>query len=474
MFAGHFTGDRRSDDPHIPFLAIAQRLFVSAAPLSGVHLADLVMEATDAAMVGRLGAMEIAAVGLGAGLMSMYFVFCFSVAGQVGAFISKRLGQDDVAGVVVAVRSGLVLNGSLALPAIVIAWSIEPVLVATGQDPEVARMTGEYLRIAAFALLPWVLFSVFDFFAAALGSPRYAFAISWFGAGLNVLGNYGLVYGKFGLPALGIEGSAISTVATASFNLALITLVIALHPRFRRFKIFRARLDGATSPIAQMLRLGSPPGLASASELGFLAALSILIGSTDANLLAACQIAITVSLLIYAVVTGLGVGLTCLVAEFDGRGSREGVRFTCIAAQAIGLAFLIGFAALCFLCPNCVVSIFLDMDDVENSATIALASRVLGLFALCRVFHGVRMLSARALAGLGDTLVPSAITFAGSWAFSLPLGLALVHSFGFDGMGYIWAEIAAAGFAAILVTARLSRVIAQGSPLPISSRRLAT
>src|SRR3569623_1566559 len=119
---------------------MAVRLLLTAFPLAGVYLADLAVEATDTAMVGRLGATEVAAVGLGATIIFLYTVFFLSIPSTADVIVAERNGQGDRLGAIAAAQHGLWLSVAMVVPAMVLVWFLEPVLRATGQEPEIATL----------------------------------------------------------------------------------------------------------------------------------------------------------------------------------------------------------------------------------------------------------------------------------------------------------------------------------------------
>jgi MATE family multidrug resistance protein len=434
---------------------MAVRLLLSAFPLAGVYLADLATEATDTAMVGRLGATEVAAVGLGATIVFLYTVFFMSIPSTADVFVAERNGQGDRIGAIEAAQHGLWLSVALVIPAMVLVWWLEPVLRATGQSPEIAAMARDYAVAVSPAFIAWAAFSSLDFFVAALGRPGIAFAIAWVGVGLNAFGNYCLIYGNLGFPPMGVVGAAYATDFAVYANLLLIVLAVSVHPAIRTYRVLAEIRPMRWGLIRELLRLGLPSSFGGLLEVAYITVSALLIGRYSADLLAASQISLSFNLFLFAFVSGLALALTYLVAELNGHGRVREIWTANLAGQSIALVFLALVAALCLAAPRLIVGLFLSLDDPANRASIDYATRIIGIVALARILHGVRWLSYRALKGMRDTLVPAFASIACSWGIGIPFGLWLTYRTALGGVGFMLGDLAAASAGAAVLSLRL-------------------
>jgi len=440
------------------YRAMAVRLLLSAFPLAGVYLADLAVEATDTAMVGRLGATEVAAVGLGATIVFLYTVFFMSIPSTADVFVAERNAQGDRRGAIEAAQHGLWLSVAMVIPAMILVWWLEPILRATGQKPEIAALARDYAVAVSPAFLGWATFSTLDFFVAALNRPGIAFAIAWIGVGLNALGNYALIYGNFGFPRLGLVGAAYATDLAAFANLLLIVIAVSIHPAIRPYRVLTEIQPLRRSVFRELLRLGLPGSFGGLLEVAYITVSALLIGRYSADLLAASQVSLSFNLFLFAFVSGLSLGLTYLVAELNGHGRVREIWTANLAGQSIAFVFLALVAILCLAAPRPIVGLFLSLDDPTNQASIDYATTVIGVVALARILHGIRWLSWRALKGMRDTLVPSLASIACSWGIGLPLGLWLVYRSALGGVGFMLGDLAAGGAGAVVLSLRLWRM----------------
>jgi MATE family multidrug resistance protein len=431
------------------------RLLLAAFPLAGVYLADLATEATDTAMVGRLGATQVAAVGLGATIVFLYTVFFMSVPSTADVFVAERNARGEQLGAIEAAQHGLWLSIALVIPAMVLVWWLDPILRATGQSPEIAALARDYAVAVSPAFVAWAAFSTLDFFVAALNRPGIAFAIAWVGVGLNAIGNYCLIYGNFGFPRLGVVGAAYATDFAAFANLLLIVVAVSTHPAIRAYRVLTHIQPVRWSLFRELLQLGLPSGIGGLLEVAYIMVSALLIGRYSSDLLAASQISLSFNLFLFAFVSGLALGLTYLVAELNGRGRVREIWTANLAGQSIAFAFLALVAVLCLAAPRLIVGLFLSFDEPANQASIGFAIRIIGVVAIARILHGIRWLSWRALKGMKDTFVPSFASIACSWGIGIPLALWLVYHTTLGGIGFMLADLGAAGAGATVLSARL-------------------
>jgi len=167
--------------------------------------------------VARLGETALAASSLGIAVFGLTMWGISGLTGACAPLIAAELGRRShaVREVRRSVRMALwlsVLVGGLGMGLCLLG---ERLMLATGQDPRTSAMAGQFLGIVAWAMIPMIAASVLRTFVAALGRPIYSTAITLLAIAVNAFGNWVLVFGNLGAPALGLEGSALSSVLTA-------------------------------------------------------------------------------------------------------------------------------------------------------------------------------------------------------------------------------------------------------------------
>jgi hypothetical protein len=233
-----------------------------------------------------------------------------------------------------------------------------------------------------WGLVPGLWFVVLRNFIASLERPRAGMVVMFFAVGFNALADYGLIFGAFGLPALGLRGAGIATALTnACMFLGLLGYVL-VDRRFRRFQILGRLWRPDPAHLREIFRIGLPIGVTLVMEVGLFATAGFLIGLIGTAQLAAHQIALQCASVTFMVPLGLAQAATVRVGLAAGAGDAEGVRRAGVAALAIGGAFMLAMATLMWTAPRAIVGLFIDLGAPTNApvvhAAVTFLARVLG------------------------------------------------------------------------------------------------
>jgi MATE family multidrug resistance protein len=220
---------------------------VIAAPLAAAYLAEIAMMITDMVIVGRLGSVQLAAVGLAGDLMIEIMLFGMAIVSIVGVLVAQTIGAGDAQSGAHHLRQGLWLATALSIPSTLLCWNLMPLLALTDQDPAVLAFGESYLQAAVWCILPSLWFVVLREFVAALSRPQSVMVITVAAVALNAVLSYGLVHGAFGLPALGVAGAGWATSIVCWVMFAALAWHMTRAARFRPYRVFHAlsRLDPA-------------------------------------------------------------------------------------------------------------------------------------------------------------------------------------------------------------------------------------
>ena len=196
-----------------------------AAPLAAANLLQMLVYALDVIFVARLGEEALAASSLSISLFGL-MMWCFSgLTAACAPLIAAELGKraHAVREVRRSVRMAMWLAVACGLVGMAVCLAGEQIMLFTGQDPAISARAGDFLAILMFAMIPSILSNVLRTFVSALGRPFFATLITLLAIFVNGFGNYALVFGHFGAPALGLEGSALSSILT---SLAVLTAYV--------------------------------------------------------------------------------------------------------------------------------------------------------------------------------------------------------------------------------------------------------
>lgn len=433
--------------------------FRLAWPLALANLLQMLVHAVDVIFVARLGERELAASALAIALFGLLMWAFSGLTGMVAALIAEELGRKKhaVREVRRSVRMGLWLAVLSGLIGMAICWSGEAILIASGQEADIADRAGDFLRIVMWAMIPMIMANVLRSFVSALGRPIFATAITGLAIFASIAGNYAFVFGNLGAPALGLEGSALSSVLTSLFILASYIIAITWNRQLRRYRIFGNWWRSEWSRFRELVLLGSPVMLTILAEAGLFSAAALLMGRIGASELAGHTVALQIAALAFQIPFGIGQAATIRVGYHYGGRDRAAVGRAGWVGIGMGAAFMCVTAAIMILFPTLILRIYVDPDAPKNAAMVGFALQYIIVAAAFQLFDGVQAVAAGALRGVQDTRIPMVIAIFSYWVPGLGAALWLGFYTPLSGTG-VWLGLAIGlVFAALLLTWRWAR-----------------
>ena len=429
-----------------------------AWPLILANLTMQLIQATDVVLLGWLGPNELAAAALGLSLSFGMILFALGVLTATSPMMASALGarSNAVRDVRRTFRQGVWAAALMTVPTLIVLWNAEGVILAFGQEPELARLAGRFLRGYMWVIPTWMLFQVMRNFVSALERPGWVLAISAAGIPLHALVSWSLIFGHLGMPELGIFGGGIgSSIVWAAMALAL-AIVVLTDRQFRRFHLFGRFWRADWPRFRQLFRLGGPIGFTMGFEGAVFSAAAYLMGLFGAPSVAAHQIALQIAATSFMVPLALGQATTVRVGLAYGRGDRAAIGLAGWTAFGLSTAFMTLMATLMFAFPRELITLFLE-DTPANATVVALGVSFLRIAALFQIVDGWQVVGAGMLRGLHDTRVPMIFALIGYWAIGLGVGVALAFFMDWRGIGIWWGLAAGLGVVAILMLWRWSR-----------------
>jgi MATE family multidrug resistance protein len=442
-----------------PWRAEMRATLALASPLILTNVAQALIHATDVVLLGWVGPRTLAAGTLGINVYVAFLIFGMGLVTAASPMIAKELGEraHSVRDVRRTVRQAMWAAATLTVPIWILLWNTKAILLALGQDPGLAADAQRFIRALEWGLLPYLFYLVLRSFISALEKPLWSLLVGLCAVVFNGLLNYGLIFGRFGLPALGLQGAGIGSALANCLMFAGMALVVTRHRRFRRYRLFGRFWRPDWSRYKLVWRLGLPIAVTLGLEITIFNAAVFLMGLIGTAAIAAHAIAIQIAALTFMVPLGLGQAVTVRVGLAYGRRDRDGVTRAGWTAFGLGVGFMSAACVLILLMPHLLVSAFLDPADPANGPVISLAVSFLLVAALFQVFDGAQAVGAGMLRGLHDTTVPMVYAAVGYWVIGLLTGVGLAFGLGWDGLG-IWVGLATGlGVVAVLMIARWIR-----------------
>lgn len=424
-----------------------------AGPIIGGQLAMTGLAFIDTVMAGKLSAADLAAVAIGGSFWSATGLFFLGVLMALPPSVAQLAGAGRTRRVGFLLRQGIWLG--LGLSVIAVAVVLEPrwLLAAFDVQAELIPIVAGYLGAISWGIPAWFAYLALRFFCEGMGDTRPVLYFGLVGLPVNAVGDYVLMYGELGFPALGAVGCGYATALVWWAQLAGIVLYVATRQRYRRLHLF-ARLEPPRwKPIAELARVGLPIGVAIFVEASLFAVAALVIGSLGTLAVAGHQVALNFVAVTFMVPLGISMAATVRVGHAAGRRDPDGVRRAAWTGVALAMAVQVFNALVMVALPRQIAGLY-----TSDPRVIAAAAELLLLAAVFQLSDGLQASAAGALRGLKETKAPMAITVIAYWMLGFPLGYGLAIGRGAGAPGMWVGMIAGLTVAALLLAARLWQV----------------
>ena len=371
--------------------------------------------------------------------------------------VAAALGRGDETLVRRETRMGMwlsILFGALVMP---IFWNADAILRAAGQDPQVAALAQDFLRIAGWGMIPALLVMVLKSYLAALERTQVVLWVTMSAVLVNFIIAYSFIFGRFGAPEWGVRGAALSSLVTQYLTFVFLAIYAAFARDSRRFTLFRRFWRPDWMALLHVLRLGLPTGLTGLAESGMFVAAAVMMGWIGKVELAAHGIALEITALSFMVHLGLSNAATVRVGRAMGEGDVVAMRRAGLAATVLSLAFVAIMLVLFLALPHVLIGLFLDPNKPDAEAIVGFGVTFLAVAALFQLFDAMQVVALGLLRAVQDTRGPMWIATISYWLVGLPASYALAFVVGLLGPG-LWLGLAAGlAVAAVLLMLRFWR-----------------
>jgi len=403
----------------------------------------------DTIMVGKLGPAAIGAVALGNAVCNTPCLFGIGLLLGLDTLVAQAFGRKDHDECHRWLAQGVYLACIAAPPLMLLIFLASFGFAHFGINPQVAAPAAAYLRILNWGTLPLLLYGGTRRYLQGVGDVR-VITVTYVGANLlNWLGNWVLIYGKLGFPALGVNGSALSTLLSRVFMASALLGFAWRHERKRGHPLFRRWAGPSLEKLGALVRLGAPAAGQILLEVGAWNLATLSAGWLTPVALATHQIALNYASLTYMVPLGVSAAAAVSVGHAVGAGDPERARRAGWLALGLGTSFMLLAAVVFLAAPGPLIALY-----TRDPQVMAVGPSLLGLAAAFQIFDGIQTVSTGALRGLGETRVPMLANLAGYWGLGLPLGLTLCFIFHWGIYG-LWIGLLAA--LAVIATTLLAR-----------------
>jgi len=439
----------RPAGPLIPRLRRHLRQILAlSAPMIIARAGQLMLNFADTVMVGRAGPAELARLSFGLSLSITFIVAGVGLLMGTMAMTAQALGRGQAA------EAGAVWRRSLpfALLVGVVAGGLtagsELIFPIFTDDAALAADSGRVARIFALGLPAVMLYTTTSMFLEGLKRPMAGMVIMIAANGVNVLLNWVFIFGHWGAPTMGAEGSALATSILRWLMMLTIVAWVLWLPVLRKYGV---RCGGSSrwADGRMQRKLGYAAGASMAFELSAFSMLTLWVGRLGEVALGVHAIAMNLTVLVFMVAIGIGFATAVQVGEAKGAEKPHEMRLAGWTGLGLTVLAMTAWLIVFRLAPDGLAAFYND-----DPAVLALASGVIAFAAWILVFDGGQSVMHSALRGMGDTWVPTLCHFISYYVVMLPLAWLLAFRAGL-GLAGVWqAYLAGSILSVTLQTAR--------------------
>ena len=400
-----------------------------AYPIVLGMLGHTIVGIIDNAMVGRIGATELAAASLANSLvfvaMSLGIGFSTAITPMAAAADSQNDREEGRTifhhGLYLCTIFGFLLYG--------LVLCVEPFIYLMRQPENVVVLAKPFLSVIAFSLVPLIIFQGYKQFADGMSLTKYAMWATLLGNVVNVILNYILIYGLLGFPVMGMMGAAVGTL------LSRFVMLGYMHYAMKNNEKFKSFFEGFSINKIQkkinieIIKLGAPSAMQMLFQVCLFTAAIWLSGGLGVVTQAANQIALSISSVTFMIAMGLSVAATIRVGNQKGLGDYVALHRVAFSIFLLTLLLDAIFALFFILFRDFLPVYFVDIENLadlaQNKEVIVIAANLLLVAAFFQISDGIQVIMLGVLRGMQDVKIPMYITFFSYWVVGFPICIGL-------------------------------------------------
>ncbi len=423
-----------------------------AYPVMIGQLGFMMMGVMDSVMVGRIGAVPLAAASLSNSLTLLIFIVGLGISFAVTPLVAISVGAKKYNECGVYFRQSLIVNLSFSVILVIVTFICADLIIYFNQPPAVVVQAAPYIKILGLSVIPTLFFHTYKQFIEGLSVMRPAMVITLAANIINFFGNWIFIYGNLGFPAYGLNGAGWATLFSRVFMALVLMIYVMRTDYFKKFDVSFHFKNINLPVIRKILSIGLPSGFQYFFEVGAFSFAVVMVGWLGTKPLAAHQIAINLASISFMMVLGISAAGGIRVGNAVGEKNISETRKAGFTALLLG-AGIMATSGITFI----ILRNFLPSLYIEDKGVISIASSLLIIAALFQISDGLQGVGIGILRGLMDVKVPTLITFTAYWIIGLPVAylFGFVLHFGVQG---VWIGLLTGLTAsAIMLTLRFNR-----------------
>ncbi|ANU28233.1 MATE family efflux transporter [Planococcus versutus] len=420
-------------------------------PILVTQVAMYLVTFFDIYMTSRYGTEDLAGVSIGSSFWVPVYIGLAGILMSITPIVAQLMGAKKKEQVKQAVQQGIYL--AVLLAAIVFTFfyfGLDSLLALMNLEPEVADVASRYIFAMSVGLVPLFVYMTLRSYIDALGATRVTMVISLLSAPINIFFNYLLIFGNFGFPELGGAGAGLASAITYWLILAIATWIIQTRNPFTSYRIFRNWPKLSLSRWIEISRIGVPIGISIFVETSIFSAVTFLLAVYGTVTIAAHQIALNFTSLLYMLPLSISMGATILVGyEVGAKRFHDARQYSWLS---VGTAIVFSFLSACVLFfMRAEIATLYSSDPV----VIKMAIQFLLFAALFQLSDAIQAPVQGALRGYKDVNITFVMALISYWVIGLPSGYVFANFTDFGPFGYWIGLIVGLTAGAITLSVRL-------------------
>lgn len=395
------------------------------------QLGMIILGFADTMMVGHHSTTELGAASFVNNIINLVIITATGFSYGLTPIVGGLFGREELPQAGRALRCALLANlmaGAIMMAALgILYFNVDNI----GQPKELLPYIKPYYLVL-LASIPFVmLFNAFKQFTDSITETRTSMWILLSGNLLNIIGNYVLIYGKAGMPEMGVVGAGVATLLSRVVMVALFLFVFLSRKKMRPYREGFFVLGWSRQLVRRLFSLGTPIALEMGMETASFSLSIIMVGWLGTIALASHQVMITISQFTFMVYYGLGAAVAVRTSYFNGQDDRDNVRHTVVAGLQVMVALELLLSGIIFLLRNHIGGWFTDSAEVSSTVISLMVP-----FFIYQFGDGLQINYANALRGIADVKPLMVIAFIAFFVISLPVGYfcGFVLNFGLVGV----------------------------------------
>ena len=403
----------------------------------------IVTQLVDNAMVGRLGAAQLAGVGFGGAVFWAVFCLVMGITMGLTPLVGEVYAKGKFRIAASYFQNSILLFAILGVLFFLLQYSASYLMPHLGQKPEVVEQAVPYYKYLAWSVIPFMLYAPFKQFLEGVGNTVIAMVTVLISNIINVIFNWFLIYGNCGFPEMGAAGAGLSTLIARCVTPVIILIYFASRWKYARYFGFFSWSGFSWSRMLSIMKVGGPIGAQMMLENSAFVCTTFMMGWIGTAALAANQITINFANFAFMVILGVGAATTIRVSHEFGRRDLPEMRLAIRASYHIGICWNF-FTAIAFI----VFRKYIPLIFTSDPDVIQIASNLMIVVAAFQIADGIQAITIGVLRGIQDVKILIWISVLAYILINIPTGylLSFVLDLGPQGlwMGFFFGLAAAA------------------------------